>query len=262
MFTSGGTDPDSLHVLFTYGNTAITGANGLDRAATQRRASDAAPVGLQGVSDSPTQFHLASRGRSAAGRARVRMESDVKSGGVAFESNLGNLSHDAWTATGNPGTNGTFVALDAARALPSSGPTDRWRMRIAAHSPYFPWTPWLSPTGNGRNEYDLRNASSVAAVSAGAVPVRVELAPPSPNPSRGEAHMVFALPRRANVELGIFDLAGRQIATLAHGPAEAGPHEIAWSGRTDSGRPAGPGLYFARLTTEGHEITRKIVRTE
>jgi flagellar hook assembly protein FlgD len=74
--------------------------------------------------------------------------------------------------------------------------------------------------------------------------------------------MVFALPRRANVELGIFDLAGRQIATLAHGPAEAGPHEIAWSGRTDSGRPAGPGLYFARLTTEGHEITRKIVRTE
>ncbi len=250
---------DSLNIFL--GNSGVTGTAGLDRIARQRRASDSAPIGLLGLSDSPNQFRLAANGRSPAGRTRVRMETDVKSWGLPFETNLGNLVHDAWSPTGAPGSDGSFVALDALRALPTSRPTEKWRMRIAAHSPYFPWTPWLSPPGNGRNEFDLRNATSFAGLpAADGSPTRLELAAPSPNPSAGEAVLSFALPRRTSVELAIFDLQGRRVATLASGEAAAGVHEARWDGHDASGHLAPAGVYLARLVAGGQRLTSKVVR--
>ena len=247
--------------LVWYGNDGVTGAPGAARAARQREGTDLAPISLLGLSDSPTLFRLAARGCSPAGRARVRMETDVKNWGASFETNLGNLVHDAWTPTGAPGSYGSFVALDALRALPASGPTDKWRMRIATLSPYFPGGPWLSPSGNGRAQYDVRNASSTTGVPiASAMSAHLEFAAPSPNPSRDETHLSFTLPQRATLDLAIYDLQGRRIATLASGEAAAGPHEAQWGGRSDSGQLLGAGIYFARLVTGGKRLTQKVVR--
>jgi hypothetical protein len=253
--------PDTAWVTVSYGNGAVTNAPGLDRVPQQRRSSDTAPIGLLGLSDQSSQFRLAANGRSAAGRARVRMESDVKNWGASYETNLGTLVHDGWTATGAPGTFGSFVALDASRALPTSGATDKWRMRIATHSPYFPGAPWLSPIGNGRAEYDLRNASSaaVAAVGPASVPSRLEMAAPEPNPSHGKTELTFSLPRRASVDLAIYDLAGRRIATVMNGEAQAGTHVAVWDGGGSRERRAVEGVYFAELVVDGQRLTKKIV---
>jgi FG-GAP repeat/FlgD Ig-like domain/FG-GAP-like repeat len=261
LVTTWSPNLDSTVVTVCYGNTQVTNSPGLDRAVQQRRSSDAAPIGLLGLSDQSTQFRLKSRGRSAAGRARVRMESDVKNSGASYETNLGNLVHDAWSATGAPGTFGSYVALDASRTLPTSGATDKWRMRIATHSPYFPGAPWLSPVGNGRAEYDLRNASSAAAVAVGPAldPSRLELASPEPNPSRGETQLTFALPRRSTIDLAIYDLAGRRVATLAQGEAEAGTHVATWDGSGSRERRVEDGVYFAELVVEGRRLSKKIV---
>jgi flagellar hook assembly protein FlgD len=57
----------------------------------------------------------------------------------------------------------------------------------------------------------------------------------------------FALPRRDNVDLAVFDLGGRRVHTLAKGSFAPGSYNMKWDGSTDSGHPAGPGMYFYRL---------------
>lgn len=67
-----------------------------------------------------------------------------------------------------------------------------------------------------------------------------------PNPARA-ATVAFALPRRDNVELAVFDLAGRQVATLASGSYAPGLHTKEWNGRDAAGNLMGSGVYFMRL---------------
>jgi len=256
---------DTMYNWIMYGNAAITNAPGLDRADRQRRGSDTAPIGPLGLTEPfhHDQFRIAANGRSAAGRTRVRLQSDTKNWGAPFETNLGNLVSDGWNDTGAPGPTGSFVALDAARTLPAPGPTDKWRMRLAAHSPYFPWSPWLSPIENGRNQYKLRSAAATLGVpGGGTLPAKLELSAPSPNPMRESARLSFALPARSTVDLSIFDLAGRRVATLASGTAAAGVHEVVWDGLDTSGRAAAGGIYFSRLVACGQRLTQKLVRVQ
>lgn len=67
-----------------------------------------------------------------------------------------------------------------------------------------------------------------------------------PNPAR-RATLSFALPFEADVELGVFDVSGRQVATLVKGVLPAGQYTRQWAGRDGSGRELGAGVYFIRL---------------
>ena len=64
----------------------------------------------------------------------------------------------------------------------------------------------------------------------------------------GQRSLRFALLEPTEVQLDVFDVAGRRVATLASGTRGAGEHEVALSGRTNPGL-AHKGIYFARLTT-------------
>ncbi len=91
-------------------------------------------------------------------------------------------------------------------------------------------------------------------------PSHLELATPWPNPSRAHAALRFALPERATVRLAIYDVSGRELRVLSDGMLEAGAHAMAWDGRDGSGRPSGPGLYFARLSTPLGQRSVRLVR--
>jgi len=81
-----------------------------------------------------------------------------------------------------------------------------------------------------------------------------------PNPFRGETSIVFVVPgERANVELAVFDLAGRRVRTLVSGPVPGGVHEAVWAGVNDAGRRVASGIYFYRLKGEDRSLTRKLV---
>jgi hypothetical protein len=90
----------------------------------------------------------------------------------------------------------------------------------------------------------------------------VELGAARPNPARAGSgtSLAFSLPRAmSRVELSVFDLAGRRIATLAHGPLPAGPQSAHWDGSDAQGVRAPSGVYFARLITEDGVATGKFV---
>lgn len=66
----------------------------------------------------------------------------------------------------------------------------------------------------------------------------------------------FDLPQSAEVDLALFDLLGRRVATLFAGKQVAGTHIVRWEGRDDSGRNVSNGIYFYRLyalTADGKE---------
>ena len=69
----------------------------------------------------------------------------------------------------------------------------------------------------------------------------------------GRSAMIqYELPTRGRVDVAVFDVLGRRVATLAQGDVEAGRRIVSWSGVVRGGRPAASGVYFVRLeTTDG-----------
>jgi hypothetical protein len=115
-------------------------------------------------------------------------------------------------------------------------------------------TIWTGPV------YVTYDASSPVAVG-GARPRAAGLAlAVAPNPSNGVQSLRFSLPRAGHAELGVYDAAGRSVRRLADGTLAAGEHHAEWDGRTGTGEPAGPGLYFLRLASGGGAISRKVLR--
>jgi len=90
------------------------------------------------------------------------------------------------------------------------------------------------------------------------LPTEFSLAQNYPNPFNPETNIPFALPVRANVKLAVFDLLGREVATLANGTFEAGSHTATFNGTSLSS-----GVYFYRLEAQAGDAsfnsTRKLV---
>jgi hypothetical protein len=93
---------------------------------------------------------------------------------------------------------------------------------------------------------------------AGATPRTVLRAGPSPFLS--QTIVRFALPASERVGLGVYDIRGRLVATLADGVLPAGPHELTWSGRDSGGEEVPAGVYFVRLSTARETLAERIVR--
>ena len=113
---------------------------------------------------------------------------------------------------------------------------------------------------NYSNSIENSNLTPPAAVS-GLAGFMTELAGASaplalaavPNPGRGSLR--FSRAGVTGAPLDLFDIAGRKLATVL--PAGiAGGTLWAWDGRDASGRPAGPGVLFARVRGEGGRATR------
>jgi hypothetical protein len=80
-----------------------------------------------------------------------------------------------------------------------------------------------------------------------------------PNPFNPRTTIAYTLPVGRQVRLDLYDLRGRRVARLAHGPRAAGEHAITWDGRDGTGRELPSGVYLARLVTGGAVTTRKLV---
>ena len=90
-------------------------------------------------------------------------------------------------------------------------------------------------------------------------PARAELGIILPNPLSGHATIRYLLPKQGNVELGVYDLAGKKVTTLASGLHKPGPQQVTWRRQDDQGRRLPAGVYFCRLETDETVQTRKVV---
>jgi hypothetical protein len=100
---------------------------------------------------------------------------------------------------------------------------------------------------------------SVVGIPDGLATISTALGQNYPNPFNPRTQIDFALDRPGSVDVSVFDLAGRRVATLKQGELEAGPHHVIWDGRTDSGDPAASGLYRYVLKTASGQVSRNMM---
>ncbi len=87
----------------------------------------------------------------------------------------------------------------------------------------------------------VKKATSVT--SATVVPDHFELSQNFPNPFNMSTKIVYSVPSSSNVSLVVYDILGREIASLVNGPVNAGTHTV------DFNKAAiASGTYFYRLS--------------
>ena len=99
--------------------------------------------------------------------------------------------------------------------------------------------------------------SVTSGVPAASLP-GADLAQNYPNPFNPSTRIEFALRQSSPVDLTVFDLAGRHVATLRQGTLEAGAYAVTWDGRADNGSPAPAGQYRYVLTTNEGRLARSM----
>jgi uncharacterized repeat protein (TIGR01451 family) len=112
---------------------------------------------------------------------------------------------------------------------------------------------WGCPTGGGGNP-------------AGFAEMPIPLKRPRlalaalPNPARGSQTLQLVLPQSADVDMRLYDAAGRLVRVLANGRYLAGLHAIPWDGTDEHGEPVRVGMYLLRVESEGTVRSLKLVR--
>jgi hypothetical protein len=86
------------------------------------------------------------------------------------------------------------------------------------------------------------------------IPTEYELEQNYPNPFNPGTEIIFQLPETAKVQLDIFDMLGRKVATLVNEELLAGRHKVQWNADGFAS-----GVYFYRIESTKFTKARKMV---
>jgi hypothetical protein len=109
----------------------------------------------------------------------------------------------------------------------------------------------------------LVDANPIEQVAVPPVPQRFGILATWPDPFESGTNIAFNLERSGVVDLRIIDAAGRMVRMLAAGRTfDAGERAVSWNGRTDEGRMAPAGVYWAVLRWRGGTDRRRLVKLD
>ena len=91
------------------------------------------------------------------------------------------------------------------------------------------------------------------------IPEKFELSQNYPNPFNPTTVINYRLSTESHVELTIYNQLGQQVRTLVYEKQAAGPYQIEWDGRNNSGKRISSGVYLYRLKASSFVETRKMV---
>ena len=130
------------------------------------------------------------------------------------------------------------------------------------HSSTFNGSAWSAVTAsNHRIRAIVTTATGLSAIEPGTpgVPVAFDLGQNYPNPFNPTTRISYSIGERGTVTLEVFDLIGRNVATLVNEVQSPGSYQIVWNGRNNLNLPVTSGVYFYRLRSGGLSKTNRMV---
>ncbi len=100
----------------------------------------------------------------------------------------------------------------------------------------------------------VTSLTTVERTEESGVPAQYSLNQNYPNPFNPSTYISFSLPSKSFVSLKVFDLIGREVATIVSEEMSAGNHSRQWNGNE---MPSG--VYFYRLRADAFVETKKLV---
>jgi len=80
-----------------------------------------------------------------------------------------------------------------------------------------------------------------------------------PNPFNPATTIAFHLPVAGRVEVKIFDIFGREVATLLEEVRNTGQHTVTWEGKNANGQAVASGVYLAVVKFQRTTLSRKML---
>jgi hypothetical protein len=117
---------------------------------------------------------------------------------------------------------------------------------------------YLAIATHGNGIYTTFVDGDLLAVNDAEIPAEFELSQNYPNPFNPTTTISFNLKQAGSVTLKVFDLMGKEVATLVNGYQESGVRQAIWSGKDGNGNGMPSGIYFYRLEVNGLVLTKKM----
>jgi len=110
---------------------------------------------------------------------------------------------------------------------------------------------------HGNGVYSNTFATSVEEGDS-SLPEEFDLHQNYPNPFNPSTTISFSLVRDSQTSIKVFNIQGKQIATLLNEHRKSGNHTITWDGKDKNGREVASGVYYYRLETPFNVATQKM----
>jgi len=81
-----------------------------------------------------------------------------------------------------------------------------------------------------------------------------------PNPFTGSTSFAYKVPDGGGmVDIGVYNVAGRLVKTLAQGSQAPGVFSVTWDGSDAAGMKMAPGVYFLRSRVAGETNVTRVI---
>lgn len=81
-----------------------------------------------------------------------------------------------------------------------------------------------------------------------------------PNPFNPSTVIEFTLNQKANIDVKVFDILGREISSLVNNKnLTAGTHKVNWNGLDKNGNQVTSGVYFYKISSDNNFVTKKMM---
>jgi hypothetical protein len=79
----------------------------------------------------------------------------------------------------------------------------------------------------------------------------------SPNPVVNRSIISYTIKENSKVSLKIYDIAGKEVKTIANDMQTAGVKKIEWDARDNAGKKINSGVYFCKMQINNKEVSTK-----
>ena len=173
-----------------------------------------------------------------------------------------------WPATTNPEADYYVVYRgngdpETATAIATLAPPDTSHndSTVTNGVTYAFWVTLVDTSGceSAKSTPDHATPSVATAVPGALGPEATRLGMNHPNPFNPATTLSYNLPSGVQVQLTVYDMRGREVATLEDAWQPAGHYRLLWDGKDRWGQRVGTGVYLARLRAGNAAMMRKMV---